>query len=181
MARTQIDRADARFGWMIAAPALAALFLVILFPVIWAVFTSVHDYTLINPHFDTYSGLANFRRAITDPEFRHSLGLTAFFVVAVVALEFLLGFLVALMLNTVERMKPVYYGILLCPLLMNPVVVGLILGPLAELQCRRALAISEGDASVFVTRPVCAALLLLAGVALLTPSLVRRWAPSITS
>ena len=126
MARTEIDRADARFGWMMAAPALATLFLVILFPVLWALFTSVHDYTLINPHFDNYSGLANFRRAITDPEFRHSLGLTAFFVVAVVVLEFLLGFLVALMLNTVERMKPVYYGILLCPLLMNPVVVGLI-------------------------------------------------------
>jgi multiple sugar transport system permease protein len=30
------------------------------------------------------------------------------------------------MLNTVERFKPLYYGILLCPLLMNPVVVGLI-------------------------------------------------------
>src|SRR5262245_59427286 len=126
MARTEIDRTDARFGWMMAAPALATLFLVILFPVLWAVFTSVHDYTLINPHFDTYSGLANFRRAIADPEFRHSLGLTAFFVVAVVVLEFLLGFLVALMLNTVERTKPIYYGILLCPLLMNPVVVGLI-------------------------------------------------------
>src|SRR6187401_1965919 len=39
-----------------------------------------------------------------------------------------------------------------------PAVLGLILGPLAELQCRRALAISEGDASVFVTRPVCAGL-----------------------
>ena len=70
MARTEIDRADARFGWMMAAPALATLFLVILFPVLWALFTSVHDYTLINPHFDNYSGLANFRRAITDPEFR---------------------------------------------------------------------------------------------------------------
>ena len=32
MARTEIDRADARFGWMMAAPALATLFLVILFP-----------------------------------------------------------------------------------------------------------------------------------------------------
>src|SRR5262245_19671179 len=126
MARTEIDRTDARFGWMMAAPALATLFLVILFPVLWALFTSVHDYTLINPHFDSYSGLDNFRRAIADPEFRHSLRLTAFFVVAVVALEFLLGFLVALMLNTVERMKPVYYAILLCPLLMNPVIVGLI-------------------------------------------------------
>jgi putative tricarboxylic transport membrane protein len=44
-----------------------------------------------------------------------------------------------------------------------PAVLGLILGPLAELQCRRALAISEGEATVFVTRPMCAALLLLAG------------------
>ena len=43
-----------------------------------------------------------------------------------VILEFLLGFTVALMLNTVERGKNVYYLILLFPLLMNPVVVGLI-------------------------------------------------------
>ena len=34
-----------------------------------------------------------------------------------------------------------------------PAVLGLVLGPLAELQFRRALAISEGDLSVFVTRP----------------------------
>ena len=126
MARTAIDRADARFGWMMAGPALATLFVVILFPVFWALFTSVHDYTLINPNFDSFSGAANYRHALGDPEFRHSLGLTAFFVVAVVVLEFLLGFTVALMLNTVEQMKPVYYAILLCPLLMNPVVVGLI-------------------------------------------------------
>jgi len=59
-----------------------------------------------------------------------------------------------------------------------PAVLGLILGPLAELQCRRALAISEGDPSVFVTRPVCAALLLLAAVALLAPALVKRWLPA---
>jgi putative tricarboxylic transport membrane protein len=55
-----------------------------------------------------------------------------------------------------------------------PAVLGLILGPLAELQCRRALAISEGDPSVFVTRPVCAVLLLLAAAALIAPPLVNR-------
>jgi hypothetical protein len=35
-------------------------------------------------------------------------------------------------------------------------VMGLVLGPLAELQFRRTLAISQGDMSVFATRPVCA-------------------------
>lgn len=109
-----------------SAPALALLLAVILFPVFWALFTSVHDYTLIAPNFDHFTGLANYVSAIGDSEFRHSLWLTGFFVAGVVLIEFAIGFVVALMLNSVERFKPIYYGILLCPLLMNPVIVGLI-------------------------------------------------------
>jgi multiple sugar transport system permease protein len=126
MTTTTIDQRDRAFGWLVSAPGLAALFAVILFPVIWAFWTSLHDYTLIAPNFETFTGTANYRTAIEDGEFRHSMWLTAFFVAAVVALEFLLGFAVALMLNSVERFKPIYYAILLCPLLMNPVIVGLI-------------------------------------------------------
>jgi multiple sugar transport system permease protein len=51
---------------------------------------------------------------------------TVKFVVAVVILEFLIGFTVALMLDSVTRFKDVYYLILLMPLLINPVVVALI-------------------------------------------------------
>jgi len=40
-----------------------------------------------------------------------------------------------------------------------PAVMGLVLGPIAEQQFRRTLAISDGDMSVLVTRPVCALLL----------------------
>lgn len=126
MAASTIDSRDRAFGWLVSAPGLAALFAVILFPVIWAFWTSLHDYTLIAPNFDTFLGAGNYQKAIEDGEFRHSMWLTGFFVTAVVLLEFLLGFAVALMLNRVERFKPVYYAILLCPLLMNPVIVGLI-------------------------------------------------------
>ena len=35
-----------------------------------------------------------------------------------------------------------------------PVVVGLILGPMAEQQLRRALAISQGDLTVLVHSPI---------------------------
>ena len=58
-----------------------------------------------------------------------------------------------------------------------PAVLGLILGPLSEQQFRRALAISEGDLSVFVTRPICATLLVLACAVLAGPYLLRRWLP----
>ena len=40
-----------------------------------------------------------------------------------------------------------------------PVIVGLILGPIAEKQMRNALSISQGDWSVFVTQPISATIL----------------------
>jgi putative tricarboxylic transport membrane protein len=55
-----------------------------------------------------------------------------------------------------------------------PAVIGLILGPLAETQFRRALAISEGDPSVFMTHPIAATFLALAVVAVAGPWLWQR-------
>src|SRR5262245_23422193 len=43
-----------------------------------------------------------------------------------------------------------------------PIMIGLILGPVADQQLRRALAISGGDWRIFVTRPIAATLLVLA-------------------
>ncbi len=54
-----------------------------------------------------------------------------------------------------------------------PVLVGMILGPLSEQQLRRALAISQGDPTVFLTRPIAASLLAVAAVILVGPPLVR--------
>jgi putative tricarboxylic transport membrane protein len=54
-----------------------------------------------------------------------------------------------------------------------PAVIGLILGPLAESQFRRALAISQGDPSVFLTHPISAVLLSLAALLVLVPWLVK--------
>lgn len=55
-----------------------------------------------------------------------------------------------------------------------PALIGLILGPMAETQLRRALAISEGDPTVLVASPLSAALLVLAGLVLLLPALLAR-------
>lgn len=53
-----------------------------------------------------------------------------------------------------------------------PVIIGMILGPLAEQNLRQALTISAGDWSVFFTRPIAATLLVLAILALLGPKLL---------
>ncbi|MBC7944992.1 MAG: tripartite tricarboxylate transporter permease, partial [Burkholderiales bacterium] len=48
-----------------------------------------------------------------------------------------------------------------------PLLLGYILGPMMEEYLRRALLISRGDATVFITRPISAAMLLLAAIALI--------------
>jgi putative tricarboxylic transport membrane protein len=53
-----------------------------------------------------------------------------------------------------------------------PVIVGMILGPLAEAQMRNALSIGEGRWDVFVQRPMSAVLLTLVVLILALPPLM---------
>ena len=54
-----------------------------------------------------------------------------------------------------------------------PVVVGMILGPLAEAQLRNAMSIGEGKWSVFVERPVSIFLIVVIVTVLLLPRILR--------
>lgn len=56
---------------------------------------------------------------------------------------------------------------------VGPAVVAVILGPQAETQFRRALQISQGDYSVFVTRPIAATIFAIAILAFVGPVLWR--------
>jgi putative tricarboxylic transport membrane protein len=54
-----------------------------------------------------------------------------------------------------------------------PLLVGLILGPLAEQQLRRALAISQGDPSILISSPISAVLLAVASLVILSPLFLK--------
>ena len=73
------------------------------------------------------------------------------------------------------------YGVGLLGLLMRrfdfptaPVIVGMILGPLAEAQMRNALSIGEGRWTVFIERPMSASLLAVVVAVLVLPRLLKR-------
>ena len=55
-----------------------------------------------------------------------------------------------------------------------PAVVGVILGPEMETHFRRALQISQGDYSTFVTRPIAVSIFAVALLMLIGPTIVRR-------
>jgi putative tricarboxylic transport membrane protein len=61
---------------------------------------------------------------------------------------------------------------------LAPAIIGLILGPMAEQQFRRALASADGSATIFVTRPIAATLLAVAALIVLASPLrgaMRAW------
>ena len=55
-----------------------------------------------------------------------------------------------------------------------PVIIGMILGPLAEAQLRRALAISQGDWTIFLHKPLSATLLGITVLMVVGPWLLRK-------
>ena len=117
---------DRRFGYLFVSPAVIILSIVILAPIAIAIITSFYDYTLINRTLDSFVGLRNYFESVSNEKFIHSAIVTIVFVILVVLFEFIIGFLIAILLNQVERFRNIYYFILLIPLLINPIVVGLI-------------------------------------------------------
>ncbi|RJF95473.1 tripartite tricarboxylate transporter permease [Noviherbaspirillum saxi] len=55
-----------------------------------------------------------------------------------------------------------------------PVIVGMLLGPMAEKQLRNALSISQGDWLVFVTQPLSASILAATCIVLFVPMYLRK-------
>ena len=119
-----IARRDRAFGRLLTAPGLAALVLVVLFPLGFTLFTSLYDFTLVHPNYDSFVGYDKYVEAWREDYVTDALWVTTKFVIASVVIEFVIGFSIALALNRVTRFKSIYYVILLAPLLMNPVVVG---------------------------------------------------------
>src|SRR5215207_8628276 len=63
------------------------------------------------------------------------------------------------------------YGMRKIDMPIAPLVLGLILGPFLEKSLRTSLEMSAGDFSIFFTRPLCLALLVLAAVVLIASAL----------
>ena len=58
-----------------------------------------------------------------------------------------------------------------------PCIIGMILGPLAEENFRRALTITQGDWSIFATSPISATLLAIAALIIVAPWLLKLRQP----
>ncbi len=119
-------RSRALPGYLFLAPALVATVVIMLYPLVFSLWTSFESYQLARPDEREFIGLDNYLWTIQSPNFLNSITVTLVFTVVAVSLEFLLGLALALLVNREFRGQGIVRTILMLPLFLTPSVVGLL-------------------------------------------------------
>lgn len=122
-----IEKREARLAWAFVLPALGVVALIAIFPLLWTFWESLHVHDLRMPwRGKPFVGLENYQEAFTEPRFWQALGHTLFFTVVSVALEVVLGLVLALALNRAYRGRGLVRMLVLLPWAIPTVVAALL-------------------------------------------------------
>lgn len=114
--RKTLDRGDRRYGYVMLLPAGLVIGLVTLFPIIYSAYMSLNNISLTESGYHmNFSGFSNYSILIHSGVYWHSVWFTVYYAIATVAIELVLGILIALAVNAVDRLKDVSLVIMLIP------------------------------------------------------------------
>jgi multiple sugar transport system permease protein len=91
-------RAERRLGWLLCTPAVIVMLAVAAFPILYAVWLSLQRYDLRFPAQAKFIGFSNYGAVLTSPYWWHALWVTLIITVVSVAIEFVLGMLLAILM-----------------------------------------------------------------------------------
>ncbi len=111
--------------YLLIAPALIVIFAVVFFPVLNAISMSLQSYDLRRPSQIRFTGLANYAAAMHDPLFWQALLKTVIWVGVGVGMQFVFGFMLALLLNRKFLGRGIVRSISLIPWVTPGVLIGL--------------------------------------------------------
>ncbi|MET7693134.1 sugar ABC transporter permease [Streptomyces sp. NPDC005483] len=115
-----------RTGYLFCLPGLAFLALFLAYPLLYNVWTSVHDVDLgqLLGGAERFNGLDNYRAVADDPAFWHSVRLSLVFTGGSLLLQFTIGFALALLFARPFPFNGLLRSLLLVAWLLPPVVSG---------------------------------------------------------
>jgi multiple sugar transport system permease protein len=91
-------RSERRLGWMLCAPAVIAMLLVTAYPIIYAFVLSLQNLDLRFPDDNSWAGLTNYQTVLTASLWWQDVFNTVFITVVSVAIELVLGMIIALVM-----------------------------------------------------------------------------------
>ena len=109
------------------APAVLFLLFSSVYPLLYSLRLSFFSWNMSVPNSQpVWIGLGNYTRLFSDANFLSSVRITLIFVATSVTIEFILGMGLALLATSSGRMVGLIRTVLLIPLMMTPVVVGVL-------------------------------------------------------
>ena len=121
--RTQI-----LYGYLFAAPGLLIAVGLILYPLVYGVIVSFHQWNWTQGQADNmvFIGLENYVRMLGDPFFWSALKNTLYFTALALVAELLLGLGCALLLNNITRGSLIFRTALIFPLMISDIVAAIV-------------------------------------------------------
>jgi len=121
--RTKLQRRQSRLAWLLLLPALAVVAFIAIYPLgktVYQSFTNQEFLAGITP--TKWVGLENYRTLWHDTLFRNSVVETVKFTVITVSFEFILGLIIALVVNSSFKGRGVMRAVMLVPWAIPTVV-----------------------------------------------------------
>jgi multiple sugar transport system permease protein len=113
--------------YALCAPAMLALVATVAGPIGYNMRISLYDWSiLMSDRPERFVGFGNYQHILGDASFRNAIWVTTAFTVIAVALEFLLGLAMALMVNEQIKARRFVRTFLIAPVLATPIVIGLV-------------------------------------------------------
>jgi multiple sugar transport system permease protein len=110
--------------WPFVIPAVVVVGSVIVFPWVFTVWMSMHEWTVGGAR--NFTGLANYARLASDTRFIASIGNTLVYTFLAVILPLFFGTLAALIFNSRLPFRGVLRGLFVMPMMATPVAIALV-------------------------------------------------------
>src|SRR5947208_7946814 len=117
-----LQRKQTRLAWLMLTPALLVVAFVAFYPLGQTIYQSFTDQQFLAFEPTKWVGLANYRRLIHDDAFRHSITVTVKFTLITVSFEFVLGLIIALVVNSSFKGRGAMRAVMLVPWAIPTVV-----------------------------------------------------------
>lgn len=114
-----------KLGWLFTSPYLIFTLIFFLLPLLWSVWLAVTDWNMISPTIN-FVGLDNFITAFKNPAIQAAFMVTYKFLLVFVPLALALSMMIALLVNSLPKLKGIYMVAFFLPYLSSGVVTSLI-------------------------------------------------------
>jgi multiple sugar transport system permease protein len=112
--------------WALLLPTVLLLFVITIYPMLNSLWNSLHYFNLFTPDDQRFVGLGNYVDLLrNDPTFWTVMKITFIYTIGVVAIQFVAGLGMALLLDRAMRGITLLRTLIIIPILISPVVVGL--------------------------------------------------------